>query len=63
MPVQFSNVGAPVTSGRNGDVNARIADFRISCDPAPSTTFSGLALCSAAIVSASLPSLGVLLNG
>ena len=53
VPVGFSNVGDAVTSGRNGDVNARMALFRISCEPAPSTTFSGLALFSPAIVSTS----------
>ena len=30
---------------RYGETNARIALFRISCEPAPSTMFSGLVLC------------------
>src|SRR5262245_11350523 len=63
MLVQFSNVGAAVTKWRYGDVKARIALFRISCEPPPSVTFSALVLYSAAIVSTSLVSLGVLLNG
>ena len=32
-PVQFSNVGVAVTSALAGDVNARTALFRISCEP------------------------------
>ena len=39
MLVQFSNVGKAVTNARVGDVNARTAFLRISCEPAPTTTF------------------------
>ena len=52
-PRQFSNVGAPVTRPRVGDVNARTAFFRISCEPAPRTMFSGLILNFAAIAATS----------
>ncbi len=61
--VQFSNVGAAVTSCRPGDTNARTALRRISCEPAPSTMFSGLTLCFLAIVSTRSASFGVLLKG
>ena len=55
--------GAAVVSARYGVTNARIALFRISCEPAPSTMFSGLAPCFLAIVSTRSPSFGELLNG
>ena len=52
-----------MTSPRAGDVNARTAFFRISCDPAPRTMFSGLTVNLRAIAAVSALSLGVLLNG
>src|SRR5581483_11847942 len=61
--VQFSKVGDAVTSARDGDVNARTALFRISCEPAPRTTFSGLVLNFAARAATRSVSPGVLLNG
>jgi hypothetical protein len=61
--VQFSNVGSAVTSPRPAVTHARIALFRISCEPAPRTTFSGLALFFSAIVAISAESGGELLNG
>ena len=63
MLVQFSKVGKAVTNARVGDVNARTAFLRISCEPAPTTTFSGLALNFAAIAADKSVSPGVLLNG
>ena len=60
---QFSNVGAAVTRPRVGDVNARTAFLRISCEPAPRTTFSGFALNFVALAVTSAVSAGVLLNG
>ena len=64
MPVQFSNVGDAVTRCRYGDVNARIALFRISCEPAPSDDVLGLGLVEARRSSRrACVSLGVLLNG
>jgi hypothetical protein len=43
--------------------HARIALFRISCEPAPRTMFSGLALFFSAIVAIRTPSGGELLKG
>src|SRR3954469_18120702 len=63
VPEQFSKVGAPVTSPRLGEVKARTAFFRISCEPPPRTTFSGLIRYLDARADTSAPSLGVLLKG
>ena len=60
---QFSNDGAAVTRPRVGDVKARTALFRISCEPAPSTTFSFLAPNFVAMAATRALSAGVLLNG
>ena len=46
-----------------GDVYARTALFRISCEPAPSTMLTGLTPNLDAIALASAPSPGVLLKG
>src|SRR5512145_740661 len=40
--VGFSNVGTAVTRPLLSLVNARTAFLKISCDPAPNVTFSGL---------------------
>jgi hypothetical protein len=55
--------GSEVTSDRVGVTQARIEFFRISCEPAPSTTFSTLTLKRSTIDVASAYSDGVLLNG
>jgi len=62
-PVQFSNVGSAVTSAFCGVTHARIAFFRISCEPAPSTMFSDLTRNRSASAPTSAPSVGLLLKG
>ena len=48
--VGFSKVGSAVVNASAGDVNSITAFRRISCDPAPITTFSGLVPYLVAIV-------------